>query len=364
MVSRADRSLFARWWWAVDKPVLALSTILLCIGCVLSFAASPSVAARIGKIDNYIFVKQHLIFAVLSFFILLAISLLNPKYLKGIYVIIGIVSIFLLIGVLFFGYETKGSTRWLKILGLSLQPSELLKPGLTIIYAWMYSAITKHNRVLIYLCSGIGYIICVTLLLLEPDFGQTVLITCILGCMLFLSGINITFTSILLVTSLSIFYTVYLFSYHVHSRVQKYLTGIGDTFQVDMGRAAILHGGWFGVGLGEGTIKRIIPDSHTDFVFSVAAEEYGIAICSIIIVLIYVLVLRVMAVSCNEQNIFKKLAIMGLATQIGLQSFINIGVNLHLMPAKGMTLPFISYGGSSMISIALCVGAILCLSKK
>lgn len=353
------------WWWKIDQGLFAAALLLLILGIMLSFAASPSVALHLGRIDSYIFVKSHIMFAVVAVLLMLLISFFSPQMLRNSYMLLAAVSFLLLIAVLFFGFETKGSTRWLKIFGLTIQPSEFLKPAFIVTCSWFLSLRQAGQKVrYAWLFSFCFYVACFFLLVKEPDIGQAVLLTGVWCFMIFLAGVDLLLLGSFFSIFGGVFYIIYLYSYHVHQRVQKFLTGVGDTFQVDMGREAILHGSWMGVGPGEGTVKRLIPDSHTDFVFSVAAEEYGIIACMLLTLLFVFIVLKAMYKAQKQQDNFSRLCIMSLATQIGGQSFINIGVNLHLLPAKGMTLPFISYGGSSMLSVALSLGAILCLTKK
>lgn len=364
MISRVTTGKISHWWWTIDRSLLLLSLLLLVIGIILSFAASPAVAIRIGKLDSYAFVKQHIIFSFIALIIMLFVSFLEEKTVRNLYLLLASISFMLLIIVLFIGVETKGSVRWLRFLGLTIEPSELFKPSFIILTAWLCNLAKEQKDNKFKWFSLLTYVMSALLLLKEPDFGQFVLITIVWGIIFFLSNINMSLILMFLSSAFGLFYIVYLYSYHVHIRVQKFLTGIGDTFQVDMGREAVIHGGWLGVGPGEGTIKRIIPDSHTDFVFSVAAEEYGVIFCLFITLIFAYIVVRSMLRVKNEPDCFIKLSVIGLASQLGLQSFINIGVNLHLLPAKGMTLPFISYGGSSMMSIALVLGALLSFTRK
>lgn len=376
MSLRVQGKLLPGWWWTVDQMMLAVSLLLVGLGIVLSFAASPAVALHLGRLDNYSFVKSHIMFAALAIVIMITVSFFTPRMLRYSYFALACFSLILLIAVLFFGFETKGSTRWLRLFGLTIQPSEFLKPAFIVSCAWLLSFAKKGqgskdgdatkkiclNRA--WLIGWAFYAICCFLLIKEPDIGQAVLLTGIWCLIIFLAGANIWWLGSAFPIFGGMFYIIYLYSYHVHQRVQKFLTGVGDTFQVDMGKEAILHGSWMGVGPGEGTIKRLIPDSHTDFVFSVAAEEYGIIFCMALTLLYAFIVLKAMYKAQKQEDPFSRLCVMALAIQLGGQSFINIGVNLHLLPAKGMTLPFISYGGSSMLSVALSLGAILCLTKK
>lgn len=364
MISRTDRGPLAEWWWSVDRIILALSFLLLGAGIWLSFAASPAVAIKIGRIHTYAFVERHIIFAAMAMLVMVSLSFLNMPALRRFSMVLLVVTILLLIAVLLEGEVIKGSARWIQFFGFSLQPSEFMKPAFVVVCAWLCALKLRDQKHPWMLLTFFLYIFCVTLLVLEPDIGQSFLLSLSWGALWFMSGASLLLLAGFLLSLLGFGTAAYFFSYHVHARVKEFLTGAGDTFQVDMGREAILHGGWWGCGPGEGTIKRLIPDSHTDFILSVAAEEYGIIFCILIVLCFFALFCRLITIALKERELFKRFAIAGLAVLLSLQAMINIAVNLHLMPAKGMTLPFISYGGSSMLSVAIAMGLLLALTKN
>ena len=363
MVSRVQRGAVAEWFWTIDRVFLAAFVLLLGVGFMLSFSASPPEAARLG-LPSFFFVKRHAAFLLPTLVILVGCSFLSPRHVRRAAMIILCVSIALMVMVLFFGVEVKGSRRWISVVGLSIQPSEFMKPAFIVICAWLFSEKARHPEVPGNLFAIILFGIAAALLISEPDFGQTMLTGMIWGGMFFLAGIPWTWILMLLGLAAGGFLAAYSTISHVQDRVDRFMTGQGDTFQVDTAREAIIHGHWFGVGPGEGIVKRILPDSHTDFVFSVAAEEFGIAFCIALVLLFAFIVLRGFSHAKRERDDFTRLAVAGLVLQIGLQSMINICVNLRLIPAKGMTLPFISYGGSSMLAIGVTAGFLLALTRR
>jgi cell division protein FtsW len=264
---------------------------------------------------------------------------------------------------LFFGVEVKGSRRWVNIASLSIQPSEFMKPAFVVVCAWLFAEHARQPEIPGNLFAIILFGIVAALLVAQPDLGQTILTTAVWAGMFFMPGMPWLWITILGGLGAGGFVTAYYVFPHVAGRVDRFLTGEGDTFQVDTAREAIVRGDWFGVGPGEGIIKRIIPDAHTDFIFSVAAEEFGIVFCMALVAIFAVLVLRGLSHAYREKNDFNRFAVAGLVLQIGIQSIINVGVNLQLLPAKGMTLPLISYGGSSMIAICVTAGFILALTR-
>src|SRR5690606_355547 len=259
--------------------------------------------------------------------------------------------------------EVKGSRRWVSIAGLSIQPSEFMKPAFVVVCAWLFAEHARQPEIPGNLFAIILFGIVGALLVAQPDLGQTILTSVVWGGMFFMAGMPWLWIMVLGVLGAGGFMTAYYMLPHVTGRIDRFLTGEGDTFQVDTARDAIIRGDWFGQGPGEGIVKRIIPDSHTDFIFSVAAEEFGILFCMLIAAIFAFIVLRGLSHAFKERNDFTRFAVAGLVLQIGIQSMINIGVNLELMPAKGMTLPLISYGGSSMIAICITAGFILALTR-
>lgn len=362
-VSRTDRGPVANWWWTIDKWLLAAFLCLLGLGVVMSFAASPAVAERIN-LESFHFVKRQIAYIVPALMALIAVSFLTPRHIRRFAVVLLAISLVLMVVVLFAGLEVKGSKRWISIAGVSLQPSEFLKPAFVIVCAWLFSEHAKQPEIPGNLFAIILLGVAAALLVAQPDLGQTMLIVATWGVMFFMAGMS--WLWIILLGSLGVAGALgaYISFPHVAGRIDRFLTGEGDTFQVDMGREAVIRGGWLGQGPGEGTIKRVLPDSHTDFVFAVAAEEFGIVLCFIILGLFAFVVLRSLKTAMHERDDFTRLAISGLVVLFGLQSVINMGVNLQLLPAKGMTLPFVSYGGSSLLAMAICMGMVLALARR
>ncbi len=363
MVTRVDRGPVARWWWTIDLYFLGAFLTLMGLGVILSFAASPAVAERIG-LDSYHFVWRQIMFMAPALICMISVSFMPPKQLRRFAVIMLAGAIVLMVVVLFTGVEVKGSRRWISAAGLTIQPSEFMKPAFVIVSAWLFSEHARRPDIPGNLFAIILFGLVMALLVAQPDLGQTMLTAATWGAMFFIAGMPWLWIVLLGVVALGGAYAAYSLFPHVALRIDKFLTGEGDTFQVDTGREAIIRGDWFGQGPGEGTVKLILPDSHTDFIFSVAAEEFGIVMCMGIALLFALIVLRGLRFSLRERDEFTKLAVAGLVCQFGFQSVINIAVNLQLMPAKGMTLPFISYGGSSLVAMAIGMGFVLALTRK
>jgi cell division protein FtsW len=364
MVSRADRSRFAEWWWTVDKLLLAGFIGLMLGGVILSLAGSPAVAERLGY-DSFHFVKRHLAFFFPALAVMIATSFLTPRQVRRVALIVLVVSILCMLATLFIGIEVKGARRWFNLFGLSIQGSEFMKPAFVVIVAWLFAENARRTDVPGNLFALIMLGIVVSLLIAEPDFGQTMLITISWGAMFFMAGLPWIWIAGLAAAATGGVFAAYVALPHVAGRIDRFLTpGTGDTFQVDTALESIVRGGWLGRGPGEGTVKRILPDAHTDFIFAVAAEEFGIIVCICLVLVFAVVILRGLSDSLKSDDGFVRLASAGLIVLFGVQSFINMAVNLHLMPAKGMTLPFISYGGSSMIAVAFGMGLLLALTRR
>lgn len=363
MVSRVDKSLLAEWWRTIDKPLLTTFFLLMLCGLLMSFAGSPPVADRIG-LDEFHFIKRHMIFLVPAIAILIGFSMLSPLQVRRAALVLFAISIVLLLATLFIGTEAKGSKRWIYFAGFTLQPSEFVKPAFVIITAWLFAENSRRPDIPGNLFSIILFGIVASLLIVQPDFGQTMLIAAVWGVLFFMAGMS--WVWILSLGSVAIvgMFSAYMFFDHVAKRINKFLTGEGDNFQVNTGLEAIVNGGWLGQGPGEGTVKKILPDSHTDFSFAVAAEEFGIIACMLLVSLFAFVVLRGLYKALEEKDAYIRMASSGLVLLFGFQSIINIGVNLRLLPAKGMTLPFISYGGSSMIAMAIGMGFLLALTRS
>jgi cell division protein FtsW len=361
--SRLDTSPVATWWWTVDRWFLAAFLSLMGLGIVLSFAASPAVALRIG-LDPFHFATRQIVFTIPALVVMLAVSFLESRYIRRLALVLLGIMLVLMVAVLYVGVEVKGARRWVSLAGLSIQPSEFLKPAFVIVCAWLFAEHRRQPDIPGNLFAMILLVVVISLLVAQPDFGQTMLVLGTWGVMFFMAGLSWIWIILLGAAGIAGVFAAYTVFPHVAGRIDRFMTGEGDTYQVDMGREAIVNGGWFGVGPGEGTFKRVIPDSHADFVFSVAGEEFGIVLCFLIMSIFAFIVLRGLSTALKEQDDFSRYAVGGLVTVFGLQSAINMCVNLQLMPAKGMTLPFISYGGSSQIAIAISMGMVLALTRK
>src|SRR5579871_6723296 len=364
MVSRAKRTPFADWWWTVDKPTMAALIALMLAGIILSLAASPPVAARIG-VDPFYFVHRHMMYLVPAAAVMLATSFLSPRSIRRLALLVFIVSFLMVLATPFIGAEVKGAKRWIVLMGVNIQPSEFLKPAFVILIAWLFTESARRPEMPANTLALSLLGITVTLLVMQPDFGQTMLIALVWGALFYMAGMRFIWVIGLAASAgvglVTAFYTVP----HVAQRIRGFLDpASGDTFNVDIATESFIRGGWFGRGPGEGTIKRILPEGHTDFVFAVAAEEFGVVLCLILVALFAFIVIRALIKAMRNDDQFVRFAAAGLAILFGLQSTINMAVNLHLMPAKGMTLPFVSYGGSSLISLAYGMGMLIALTRE
>ncbi|SJM35858.1 putative lipid II flippase FtsW [Mesorhizobium delmotii] len=363
MQSRLDKSPVATWWWTIDRWFLAAFLSLMGLGIVLSFAASPAVAQRIG-LDSFHFATRQIIFTIPALGVMLAVSFLESRQIRRMALAMLCIMLVLMVAVLYIGVEVKGARRWVSLAGVSIQPSEFLKPAFVVICAWLFAEHKRQPDIPGNLFAMLLLALVISLLVAQPDFGQTMLVLGTWGVMFFMAGLPWLWIIALGAAGIGGVFAAYTVFPHVAGRIDRFMTGEGDTFQVDMGRDALINGGWFGVGPGEGTVKRVIPDSHADFVYSVAGEEFGLIMCFFIMTIFAFIVLRGLSTALKEQDDFTRYAVGGLVTVFGLQSVINMAVNLQLMPAKGMTLPFISYGGSSQIAIAISMGKVLALTRK
>jgi cell division protein FtsW len=364
MVSRLERTHFAAWWWTVDRLLLAAVLALMFGGIVLSLAASPPVASRLG-LDPFYFVSRHMLYIVPAVAVLLATSFLPPRHVRRLALVVFVLSILLVAASLHFGAEVKGARRWLILFGINIQPSEFLKPSLVILIAWLFGESARRPEMPANTIALVLLVIALTGLVLQPDFGQTMLVALVWGALFFLAGMRVVLVAGLGGAAVAGLTAAYWLIPHVARRIERFLDpASGDSFNIDQALESFQRGGWFGRGPGEGTVKRVLPESHTDFVFAVAAEEFGIVLCLLLVVVFAFIALRALRHAISNEDAFTRFAVAGLAILFGLQSAINMAVNLHLMPAKGMTLPFISYGGSSMISLAYAMGMLLALTRE
>jgi cell division protein FtsW len=363
MLSRDERNPLSQWWWTVDRPLLGAIIALMLCGVILSLAASPPVATRIG-LDPFHFFNHHVLFLLPAFVVLIGVSFLSPRQIRRGAVIVFAVSIALIALTLLVGPEVKGSRRWITLLGVNIQASESAKPAFVVIAAWLFSESANRPEMPATSMALALLLMLVALLVMEPDFGQTMLILMVWGALFFIAGMRMVWVAGLAGAAGAGLFGAFLLVPHVAGRIRRFMNpASGDTFQVDTAMEAFANGGWFGLGPGEGIAKRNLPDSHTDFVFAVAAEEFGIVLCLALLALFAFIVIRSLSRAYANDDMFSRFAASGLAILFGVQAAINMSVNLQLIPAKGMTLPFISYGGSSIISLAYGVGMMLALTR-
>jgi cell division protein FtsW len=364
MVSRAERSALGDWWWTVDRLLLAGLVALVLAGLVFLMAGGPPVAERLG-LSTFHFVNRQALFLLPATALLLCVSFLSLRHVRRLALLIyavGMVFIFLAFK---FGPEIKGAHRWVMIGPLGIQPSEFVKPAFVVLAAWAFSEGSRRKDMPGALLAFLILPATIIPLIMQPDFGQTMLITIVWCGLFFVAGLHWFWVMGLGGAGLVGIVAAYEFLPHVRERIERFLDkSSGDTFQVDTAMESFSRGGWLGRGPGEGSVKRILPDAHTDFIFAVTAEEFGIVVCIGLLLLFAFIVLRGLSLARRSEDTFCRLAATGLIFMFGLQACINMMVNVHLMPAKGMTLPFISYGGSSLLSLALGMGFLIALTRR
>lgn len=359
-----NRNNLSTWWHSIDKVLLASMLLLAAFSLITVTTASPAVANRIG-LEYFYFIKKQIMYLTLGLIIMFSLSFCSPGTIRRICIIGFIVCLILLVLTLFFGYSAKGAKRWLHIAGFSLQASEFAKLFFPVVTAWLFAIHNKHLEFPAFRISVVLFGIFVLLLVLQPDFGMIVIITSVWCGQLFIAGLSITLFVILIFLAGTGIFSAYVFLPHVKARIDSFLDPQSfENYQVSKSILAFKHGGMYGVGPGEGIIKQHIPDAHTDFIFAVIGEEMGVIACAALISLFACIVIRGLYKVSKNTDFFKMLAMSGLLIQIGMQTIFNIGVTLHLFPTKGMTLPFISYGGSSVLSTSIVFGIILVLTKS
>jgi cell division protein FtsW len=361
--SRTDPSVLGRWWWTVDRWLLSAALLMAGAGVVLISAASPPVAQRIG-LDAFHFVVRHLVLLGPAVAIMLAVSLLSPRQVRAVSTAMLAASMALVCVTLVAGAEIKGAQRWIHLPGFSLQPSEFVKPAFAVVAAWLFARSRTEPGFPGWALSTLVYLAIVGLLILQPDLGMAFVVSAVWFAQFFLAGLPILLVGLLAVLGVGGLAGAYLFLPHVTSRVNRFLDpSSGDTYQVDRSLEAFRNGGLFGTGPGDGTVKLHLPDAHADFVFAVAGEEFGFVFAALIVVAFAFVVLRGFWRAFGCGSLFALLAVGGVCVQIGLQALVNMGSSLHLIPTKGMTLPFMSYGGSSLLAIGFALGVVLALTR-
>jgi cell division protein FtsW len=363
-VARTDTSLMGNWWWTVDRWSLGALALLVMFGALMVFAASPAVALRLD-LGSYHFVQRQLMLLPVAIVLMFAFSLPDPLNIRRLACIGFIGCIALMVLTLMFGAEIKGARRWLPVAGFSLQASEFIKPCFAVVAAWMFAEWRRTPGFPGHWIAMGLYLMVIGLLLLQPDLGQTVIVTSVLFGQFFLAGLPTIFVVTLIGAGVVGLVGAYFTFSHVSDRIDRFLDPAGsDTYQVDRSLEAFANGGLIGTGPGEGEVKGFLPDAHADFVFAVAGEEFGALVCLAVIMIFGFLVLRGFLRLISETDLFILIAAAGLLAQLGLQSFVHMASSLQLIPAKGMTLPFISYGGSSLLALSIGMGMMLGLTRR
>ncbi|MFL4986966.1 MAG: FtsW/RodA/SpoVE family cell cycle protein [Microvirga sp.] len=377
MMSRAERSLVGDWWWTVDRATLAGLVILMVAGLVLLMAGGPPVAERLG-LSTFHFVSRQVLYLAPAVALMVAVSFLSLRHVRRLALLAYLIGMALVAAALQWGPEIKGAHRWISVAGIGLQPSEFVKPAFVVLAAWAFAEGARKRDMPGAFLALLLLPATIVPLILQPDFGQTMLITVVWCGLFFVAGLHWFWVVGLGGAGAVGIVAAYRFLPHVRDRIERFLhkvTGDGggkadgaksviDNFQTETAMEAFVRGGWFGSGPGEGIAKRRLPDAHTDFIFAVTGEEFGIIVCLALLALFAFIVLRGLFLAQRNEDTFCRLASTGLVMMFGLQAAINMAVNVQLMPAKGMTLPFISYGGSSLISLALGMGFLMALTRR
>ena len=338
MVSRLERTVFASWWWTVDRSLLAALLTLMLAGVVLSLAASPPVASRLG-LEPFYFVSRHVLYLIPALVVLIATSFLPPRHIRRLALLVFVLSLLLIAATLHYGAEVKGARRWIVLFGVNIQPSEFLKPSFVVLVAWLFGESARRPEMPANIIALALLALAVVGLVLQPDFGQTMLVALVWSALFFLAGMRLIWVVGIGGAAVVGLMSAYMFVPYVARRIERFRDpSSGDSFNIDQALESFQRGGWFGRGPGEGTVKRILPESHTDFVFAVAAEEFGIILCLLLVALFTFIVLRGLRAAMRTEDASTRFAAAGLAVLFGLQAAVNMAVNLHLMPAKGCLL--------------------------
>ena len=360
-ITRSDRSFIALWWWNIDRLLLTSFLILILFGIFLVMSSSQHVAESLN-ISSHHFTLRHILLGIFSIPIIIFFTILNERQIKIICISGFLISLCLLFFILIEGAIIKGAQRWLYIGNFSFQPSEVCKPFFIVFNAWILSLWVQKPNFPGWLWSLGATVLMSALLLLQPDIGMTIVMIFTWGFQLFITGIPLMIIIFLIVAFPIFMILSYNHFGHVKLRIDSFLDG--KTHQISKSLQSFESGGFWGKGPGEGFYKKSLPDAHSDFVFAVAAEEYGVFICSLIVIIYGLIVFRSFLLTLRNTNLFFIICVSGLAFQFGFQSLIHMASNTDLIPTKGMTLPFLSYGGSSILASAITAGILLSLTRK
>ncbi len=363
-LSRSDDSVLGRWWWTVDRWTLLAVGTLIGFGYVMMLAASPAVAERLHQ-SRDVFILKQVVFLALAGLLVVGVSLLSPRGVWRLALFGCLAAVALTAATLVMGVEIKGARRWISVPGMTVQPSEFLKPCFAVVAAWLLSEGQRVRHFPGMLLAGGVFALIAVLLKSQPDMGMLAVVAAVFFTQLFIGGLNLMMVGLAAGGLVGAAVSAYAFFPHVRSRVTRFMDpASGDSYQVNTALEAFGNGGLLGRGPGEGRVKDVLPDAHADFVFAVVGEEFGMVICLVLLALFGFIVLRGLVRLLVEQDLFIVLASCGLVTSFGLQAFVNMASALHLIPTKGMTLPFVSYGGSSVIAVALGIGMLLALTRQ
>jgi cell division protein FtsW len=364
MFARIDQRPVARWWWTIDRWTLGALLLLIGFGAVMSMAASPAVAERLGFTPMH-FTERFMATVPVALAIMIGVSLLQPRTIRRVAFIGFGIAVVLLLLTFVIGVEIKGARRWINFPGLSLQPSEFIKPTFAVVAAWLFAEQKERPGFPGNAISMGLFVMLMGLLIKQPDLGMAVVVAAVWFAQFFMAGLRLYWVVAGSMAGAAGFVGAYLLLPHVTSRVNRFLDpAVGDSYQVDRSMQAFANGGMWGRGPGEGTVKDVLPDAHADFVFAVTGEEFGVIVCIMVAGVFAFIVLRGFSRLLQENNLFVLLSATGLLVQFGLQAIINMASTLHLIPTKGMTLPFVSYGGSSMLALAFGMGMVLALTRR
>jgi len=363
--ARTDTSTLGQWWWTVDRWTVFALVGLLGVGAVLTLAASPPAAARIG-IDHFYFVRHQMLYLPVAAAVMLGVSLLSPRGVRRLAAALFALALIATAITLLAAPDYQGATRWLSVAGFSVQPSEFLKPAFAVVTAWLLTAWRMQEGVPGNVLATVLAAIIAAMLAVQPDMGMLALMMATWGVQFFLAGLSLVWVLGLAGIAVVGAWLAYASLPHVAARVDAFLEpgSAGDGYQIGVALKAFQSGGLFGRGPGEGVVKADLPDAHADFIFAVAGEEFGLIVCAGIVLAYGLIVLRGFARMYDEPNLFVLLATTGLLTGFGLQALMNMASTLHLIPTKGTTLPLVSYGGSSLMAMAIAMGMVLALTRK
>ncbi len=363
-LTRTDRSVISEWGFSIDLPMTGAILLLMLLGALVSLAASPAAAQKFGMPPLFFF-QRHVLYLVPSIALLVGASMLDPRQTRRAALALYAGGLVLMILALMQGIEKNGGVRWLLIGGQSIQPSEFVKPGLVILTAWLFAEGSRHRDIPAFTIAALLFAIFAACLVLQPDIGQAFLAAMVFGGLFFLAGYSVIWIGLGLAASPLALLAAYLAVPHVKSRIDRFLyPAAGDTRQTDSALAAFRDGGWFGRGPGEGAVSLDLPDANTDYIFAAIAHEFGIIVCLGLVAAYAFIVWRGLRAASRSRDPFIRLALSGLMMLFGFQTLINMAVNVDLLPAKGMTLPFLSYGGSSLAAMALTMGLALGLARR